>query len=56
MKKETKIEELERRIAKLESERIVIMPIAPTTPQKQQIPVPHYHNGTPCYMNPCVVC
>ena len=46
--KDNKIEELERRISELEKNRIIYVPLAQSAPQ-----IFHYHNGTPCYNNPC---
>ena len=53
--KETKLQELERRIARLEKDRVVIIPVSPSFPNNTFPSVPvHYHNGCPCYDNPCI--
>lgn len=55
---DSKIKELEKRIADLEKRPIYI----PYTPPIQypsiqyQTPPHHWHNGTICYQNPCVWC
>lgn len=54
-----KIEELEKRILTLEQRELQ----KPTTPQywlpslqPAANPNLHYHNGSPCYKNPCIWC
>ena len=58
-KKETKIQELERRIKWLEDTHfnpIINIPSYPPIifPQTTTDPNLHYHNGQPCRNNPCV--
>ncbi len=52
MKKETKIQELERRIILLEKNQTILHQIYP---QQQYNPNSnlHHHNGIACYNNPC---
>lgn len=56
-KLEKRIEELEKRIIILEQNRIyIIQPQSmPTLTYGPSITY-HFHNGTPCYNDPCVFC
>jgi len=59
IKKETKLQELERRIKDLENNRLIFVqnpnpPIVFPPPLYDQNL--HYHNGQPCRNNPCIWC
>jgi len=56
MKKETKIQELERRIAELEKRPVFITHPVYDPRHFTTQPPHHYHNGMPCYQNPCTWC
>lgn len=45
------IEQLKERIARLEQTILVMTQLNPPT-----MPPLHYHNGQPCYNNPCTYC
>lgn len=56
--KETKMQELERRIAALEARPYPMSTTPMTRVADNQDYLPqkiHYHNGAPCYNNPCVM-
>ena len=61
MTNEDEIKELKKRIEELERRPIPYYhPIIINNPPTPNIPPPgvnvHYHNGQPCYQNPCVWC
>lgn len=58
MKKETKLEELERRIIALEQRPYEFAGYRYIPQPQQNFPHPnlHFHGQMPCYQNPCVWC
>jgi len=52
-RKETKLQELERRVIALES-RNAPVPLYPAYPQPYS-PFPHHHKTLPCYWKPCAM-
>lgn len=53
---EKEIEELKKRIAELEKRPVIYPTYPPIQYQPPQYQHFHYHNGMPCYNNPCFWC
>lgn len=56
LKKKTKLEDLEKRVSTLEARITHIYIKLPPSQSIQPIRPVHFHNGSPCYNDPCVWC